>query len=44
MNKYICSVVMGMLVALLLIVLMPILALIVLVAGLLGMIKVNEDR
>lgn len=40
--KYLASVVMGVLMALMLIVLMPIIALFALVSGFCGLIKVNE--
>ena len=42
--KYLTSVILGFLGALLIIVLMPIIALMVLVAGFLGQIKVNEKE
>ena len=42
--KYLISVVMGLLIATLLVVLLPVIILLVLACGFLGMIKVNESE
>lgn len=42
--KYLISVSMGILSALLLVLLMPIFAIIMLIAGFLGLVKVNEEK